>query len=115
MSDCVFCKIVKKEIKAERVYEDDNFIAILDANPKVKNHTLIVSKKHFRNLLDMPVSLGGELLEAIKKVSLDMIRDDRAEGVKVVINNEPSAGQVVFHAHVHILPLKEGDERHLNV
>ncbi len=115
MEECVFCKIVKNEIKAKRVYEDDNFIGILDADPKVPNHILIVSKRHFRNLLDIPASLGGELLIAIKKVSLDLIREDKAEGVKVVVNNEAAAGQVVFHTHVHILPFKEGDERHLNV
>jgi len=110
MEDCIFCKIIKGELPAEKVYEDDNFIAFPDVNPKTEGHTLIVSKKHFRNLLDMPVSLGNELLEAIKKVSLKLIDEGKGDGVKIVGNNEPSSGQVVFHTHVHVIPMKKGDK-----
>jgi histidine triad (HIT) family protein len=107
--DCIFCKIVNKEIKSEFVYEDDKFIAILDLHPKSIGHTLIIPKDHFRNLLDMPETLGPELLVAIKEVSLKLIKDGKGEGVNVIVNNEPSAGQVVMHSHVHIIPRKNGD------
>lgn len=107
--DCIFCKIVSGEIPAEEVYEDDNFIGFLDNNPETEGHTLIVPKKHFRNILDLPSTMGNELLEAIKKVSLKLIQEDKADGINVRINNEPSAGQIVFHTHVHVVPRKNGN------
>jgi len=107
--NCIFCKIISKEISAEMVYEDDNFIGILDNNPKADGHTLLLPKKHFRNLLDLPNTLGNELLEAIKKVSLKLIEEGKAEGVNVISNNESVAGQIVFHTHIHIIPRKKGD------
>ena len=107
--ECIFCKIVNGEIESKEVYEDDNFIGILDANPKAPGHTLIISKKHFRNILDMPTTLGNELLEATKKISLKLIKEGKAEGTNILINNEPSAGQLVFHMHAHIIPRKKGD------
>ena len=107
--DCIFCKIISKEIETEIVYEDDNFIGILDNNPRAEGHTLIIPKKHFRNLLDLPNTLGNELLEAIKKISLKLIEEGKAEGVNVISNNESVAGQIVFHTHIHIIPRKKGD------
>ena len=56
--DCIFCKIVNKEIPVKMIYENDNFIAFPDAAPQIKGHCLIVSKKHFVNSLDMPATLG---------------------------------------------------------
>jgi histidine triad (HIT) family protein len=111
-NDCIFCKIVKGEIPASKTYEDENFIGILDVKPKAKGHTLIIPKKHYRNLLDMPGTLGTEMIEAIKEIGLKMIKDKNGEGFNVVINNEPAAGQVVFHAHIHIIPRKTGDGLH---
>ncbi len=104
MDDCVFCKIVKGEIKAKIIEESENFIAIPDANPKIEGHTLIISKKHFRNIVEMPSLLGGELVDMIKKISLSYKKD-----FNVVANTGENAGQVVFHFHVHILPRKRGD------
>lgn len=109
MEDCIFCKIVKGEAPAEKVYEDDNFLGFLDVNQVADGKTLIVSKKHYKTLLDMPSSLGNEMLEAIKKVGLDLIDKGKAEGFNVLINSFEVAGQVVPHAHIHILPRKKGD------
>ncbi len=106
---CIFCKIVKGEINSKKIYEDENFIAVLDKNPVVEGHTIIISKKHFRNLLDLPNTLGNELLEAIKEISLKLIGAGKAEGVNVISNNEPVSGQVIFHTHVHIIPRKKDD------
>lgn len=110
-SDCIFCKIVKGEIPPGKgkVYEDDNFIGVLDLNPKAEGHTLLISKKHFRNLLDMPDTLGNELLEAIKKVSLKLIEEGKGDGVNVLSNNEAVSGQVIFHTHIHIIPRNKDD------
>ena len=107
---CIFCKITSGEIPAEKVYEDDNFIGILDVNPKAEGHTLIIPKKHFKTLLDMPSSLGNELLDAIKKIGLDLIEKRKAEGFNLVVNNFEPAGQVVAHAHIHIIPRKTNDD-----
>lgn len=109
MEDCIFCKIVNKEVPATIVYEDDNFIGFLDINQVADGKTLIIPKKHFKTILDMPSSLGNEMLEAIKKISLDLINKGKAEGFNLLMNNFEVAGQVVPHAHIHVLPRKKGD------
>ena len=112
--ECIFCKIIRGEINSEKVYEDENFLGILDTSPKAEGHTLIIPKKHFRNLLDLPVSLGNELLEAIKKVSLKLVKEGKADGFNVISNNEKVAGQLVFHLHIHIIPRKKEDGLHID-
>ena len=106
--ECVFCKIARKEIPVDVVYENDNFVCFPDANPRVEGHCLIVPKKHFVNVLDLPGSLGSELLDAIKNVG-ELKLKEGFEGFNVVMNNLEPAGQVVMHAHLHVLPGKEGD------
>lgn len=108
-SDCIFCKIARGEIPAKKTYEDDNFIAFLDIHPKAEGHTILIPRKHFRNLLDMPTTIGNEILDAIKNIALDLIKQGKAEGFNLIMNNEPAAGQVVFHAHLHIIPRKKND------
>lgn len=107
--DCIFCKIVKGEIKSDIVYSSDNFIGILDIHPKSVGHTVIFPKQHFNNILDIPSSLGGEMLEAIKEVGLKLIKEKKGDGFNVVVNNGQVAGQVVMHSHIHIIPRKTGD------
>jgi len=107
--NCIFCKIIKKEIPADIVYEDDNMIAFLDAKPKSPGHTLIVPKKHFKTILDIPDTFGVDIMKAAKKVALKMIKEGKADGFNFNMNNYPSAGQVVHHAHYHLLPRKTGD------
>ncbi len=108
MSDCIFCKIAKGEIKTEIIYENDNFVVFPDANPKVEGHCLVVPKKHFANILDLPQSLGSELIEAIKGVAEIKLKQG-AQGFNIVQNNGKMAGQVVEHIHFHLLPRKKGD------
>jgi histidine triad (HIT) family protein len=109
MSNCVFCKIGKGEIKSEKIAESDNFFAIFDLHPKSKGHCLIIPKKHFVTILDIPNKLGNELLEFLKKVSSKILDDKYGDGFNVVMNNLECAGQVVQHAHVHIIPRNEKD------
>ena len=108
-TDCIFCKIVRGEIPLKKVYEDENFIGILDANPVTEGHTLIIPKKHFANILEMPSSLGNEFIEAVKKMALKIIDEKKAEGFNFGINTNKAAGQIVFHLHAHIIPRKKGD------
>lgn len=107
--DCIFCKIAKGEIESELVLEGDRFIAFKDVNPKVVGHTLIIPKKHFVTLFDIPKNWGEELLEFTKKVADEVMEGCDAHGFNLVMNNLEAAGQVVEHAHIHILPRKEGD------
>ena len=102
--DCIFCKIANGEIKSEFVYEDDNFIGILDANPIVEGHTLLIPKKHYGSVIDMPSSLGCEFLDSIKKVALKLIQDGKGEGFNLMV-----VGEDVSHAHVHVISRSKGD------
>lgn len=109
MDDCVFCKIAKKEIKSDVVLESDNFIAFRDINPKASGHTLVIPKKHFVTLMDIPSKLGNELLKFAKDVSSELLDKKYGDGFNIIMNNLEPAGQVVRHAHIHIIPRKEGD------
>jgi histidine triad (HIT) family protein len=109
VKDCVFCKISNGEIPTKKIYENDNFFSIPDAHPKTKGHALVISKKHFENSLELPNTLGQELLDCIKKTSLKVMEETKAEGFNIVNNNFEAAGQVVKHVHFHILPRKKLD------
>lgn len=113
--DCIFCRIANKEVKSEIIYENDNFFSVPDANPIIGGHSLVISKQHFENVLDMPASLGKELLDCIKKTSMILMKKENAEGFNVVNNNFDSAGQVVKHIHFHILPRKKDDGKVLDL
>jgi histidine triad (HIT) family protein len=109
MTECIFCKISKGEIKSEKIYENYNFFSIPDANQKIEGHSLVISKKHFENILDLPSNLGADLLDCVKKTSAKIMKQTDAEGLNVVQNNFEVAGQVVNHLHFHLLPRKKGD------
>ena len=112
--DCVFCKIVAGEIRADKLADEENFIVIADANPVSDGHCLIISKKHYETIFDMPVTLGNEIIFLAKKHGLRLIKEKKAEGIKLVNNNYSAAGQVVKHFHMHVIPHKEGaDVRHV--
>ena len=108
--ECIFCEIARKQIKAEIIKESNNFIAILDINPKCMGHTLIIPKKHFVTILDIPDKLGGEMLSFIKAVASEILTKKYGDGFNVVMNNLEPAGQVVKHAHIHVIHRREGDK-----
>lgn len=108
-NECVFCKIVKGEISTKIIYENDNFFSMLDQNQKHKGHSLVIPKKHFETVLDLPNTLGSELVECIKKTALILMKDYDSTGFNVLSNNFESAEQYVKHVHFHIFPRKEGD------
>ena len=109
MTDCIFCKIIKKEIPSDIVYEDEHTVAFLDNYPQVKGHTLVVPKKHCRNWLDCDDADLKTHAVAVKKVSLAVKKATGAGGLNVATNIEPAANQLVFHMHTHILPRFEKD------
>lgn len=102
MQNCVFCKIVKSEIPCYKVYEDDKFLAFLDINPRVEGHTLVIPKKHYRWIYDVPEF--GEYWEVAKKVGLSAKEALNAEFVTFVTH-----GLEVPHAHIHVMPRKRGE------
>lgn len=108
-TSCVFCKIISGELKADKIIESDSFISFLDINQEVKGHTLVIPKKHYVTLLDLPNKLGNEMLEFTKKVANSLIDKKIGDGFNIIMNNLEVAGQVVMHSHIHIIPRKEGD------
>ena len=108
--DCIFCKIVSGEVPALKVYEDEEYIAFLDINPRSKGHTLIIPKKHYETLLDMREEIKS-LGEVIKHISSQLVSKLNAQGFNVLNNNGEAAGQVVKHVHFHIIP-RYGEKGH---
>ncbi len=108
-NDCLFCRIINKEIASLIVYEDKNVIAFLDVNPVNLGHTLVLPKKHVDNLLSMDNKTINSVFQAVRDVSRAVMQATKAQGFNVEINNYRVAGQLVDHAHVHIVPRFEGD------
>lgn len=110
MTDCIFCKVARKEVPAHVVYEDAHTLAFLDIHPGNEGHALVIPKKHFENIY----SLDGETAAAVFRTTAKVakaVRDSMgAAGIGVYQNNGKAAGQVVMHLHVHIVPRNEGDE-----
>ena len=111
--DCIFCKIANGEIPSKKIYEKDNFFSILDVNQKVEGHSLVISKKHFETLLDVPEDFASELLDCIKKTAIRIMKEKNADGFNVINNNFESSGQLVKHFHVHIFPRKKNDNANI--
>jgi len=105
MADCIFCKIRDGEIPSRRVYEDEHVFAILDTSQVTPGHTLLIPKKHVRNIYDYDEELASQVFAAVPKVAR-ALRDfnDDVEGLNVLVNNEEIASQTVFHSHIHLLP-----------
>jgi histidine triad (HIT) family protein len=108
-NNCIFCKIARKEIKSEIVKESANFLAFKDINPVSEGHTLVIPKQHYATLLDIPNQLGGEMLEFAKQIAGEMLDKKTGNGFNIIMNNFMPAGQLVMHAHIHIIPRKEKD------
>lgn len=104
MDDCIFCKIVAKEVPAVVLYEDDSTLAFLNHAPDAPGHTLVVPKAHVRNVLDAPSDIFGHVMETVR-ILMPAIKDGvGADGMRVSINNESAGGQDVFHLHAHLIP-----------
>jgi len=110
LSECVFCRIVRGELPSWKVYEDEEVMAFLDINPATPGHTLVIPKKHYRNILDAPDEVVAKVFKVAKKISEAVVNGLGAKGVNVITNAEEVAGQVVFHFHVHVVPRYSPDE-----
>jgi histidine triad (HIT) family protein len=104
MNGCLFCKIVAKEIPASVVYEDDFSLAFLDIRPVNIGHTLLLPKEHYENIFDLSEELIAKLAVVSKKLAVAIKGGLVADGINITSNNNPAAGQLIFHAHTHIIP-----------
>ncbi len=102
--NCLFCKIIRNEIPAVKVYEDNNILAFLDINPNGRGHTLIIPKSHFENIYGLPVENWCHMNIAAQKISIALKNALSADGINIIMNNESGAGQIIFHAHIHVIP-----------
>lgn len=110
MSDetCIFCKIANGEIPSATVYEDEDFRVILDLGPAARGHALILPKSHARDICEAGEAVAAKLFPLAARVGEAMKKGLGASGFNVVQNNGSSAGQTVFHLHVHVIPRYEG-------
>lgn len=111
MSDCLFCKIINKEVKSHIVYEDEKTIVFLDINPVNPGHVLVAPKVHTEQLVDLDETYLQAVMKTVKKIMKAQLAQDGVEGVNLLQNNYEAAGQVVPHVHFHLIPRKEKDEK----
>ena len=104
MSECIFCQIVSGQIPSSKVYEDEEVLAFLDITQVTKGHTLVIPKKHYRNMLEMDAEAASSLFARVPKIAKQLQEKLGASGINIINNNEEAAGQTVFHTHVHLLP-----------
>ncbi len=107
--DCIFCKIVAGELPSHRIYEDADTLAFLDINPINPGHTLVIPKAHKVDLFDTEDDDWTALSSSVRIVAHKIEEALAPDGINIAMNNRAPAGQVVFHAHVHVIPRKEGD------
>ncbi len=109
MEDCVFCKIIKGDIPADTVYENDKIFAFLDHSPVNQGHTLVLPREHHIDLLDTPDEVLSDMITRTKVIATAVMKAVKADGFNTAVNTKPAAGQAVFHTHLHIIPRFKDD------
>ncbi|MBQ2936095.1 MAG: HIT family protein [Lachnospiraceae bacterium] len=113
-NNCIFCKIAAGEIPSKTIYEDDKFRVILDLGPATKGHALILPKNHYANLYELPEDTAGDVMKLAKKMATVMTEKLGCQGFNLMQNNGETAGQTVFHFHMHLIPRYENDGQEIN-
>lgn len=109
MEDSIFAKVIRREIPAEIVYEDDETLAFLDIAPTSPGHTLVIPKKYVRNIFDTDDETLAAVMRTIRKIAPAIKTAVGADGLNIHSNHESAAGQIVFHLHFHLIPRFEND------
>lgn len=104
----VFAKILRGELPAYKVYEDDKAFAFLDIMPRAPGHTLVIPKTSVRSILDAAPDDLAHVIKVAQKIAQAAVKVLGAEGVTLQQFSEPAGGQVVFHLHVHVIPRRAG-------
>ena len=107
---CIFCKIVRKQAPASIIYEDETVMAFLDIRPLNEGHTLVIPKKHYVNVFDIPEDQLNKVHKVAKQVSIAIKEATNADGISIIQQNGKAAGQDIFHLHVHAIPRFEGQK-----
>jgi len=105
---CVFCRIANKCSPVSSVYEDDCVMAFLDNRPASDGHTLVIPKKHFETIYDIPGEEIAHLFKVVKRVALAVREALNPDGLSIIQRNGKAAGQHIMHLHVHVIPRYEG-------
>ncbi|SFU55400.1 MULTISPECIES: HIT family protein [Butyrivibrio] len=113
MSDCIFCKIANGEIPSNTIYENEDFRVILDNGPATKGHALVLPKKHYADLFEIPDDVLAKAVQTGKVVASMLKEKLHCDGVNLVQNNGAAAGQTVMHYHLHVIPRYENDGQHI--
>ena len=112
--DCIFCKIAAGEIPSRKIYEDSDLIAIMDLNPTSKGHSLIIPKEHCTNIYDIDEDIAAKVMKTAKKLATKMTVALNCDGFNLLQNNGETAGQTMFHFHMHLIPrYKDADNNML--
>ena len=106
---CIFCKILNGDIPSNKVFENDNFIAILDVFPANEGHTLVIPKKHFENIFEIDEETLKEGYAIAKRIASSIKKSLNMENINILQNNGVLAGQTVNHFHIHVIPRLEND------
>jgi histidine triad (HIT) family protein len=107
--DNIFGKLLRGEIPAARVYEDDDTLAFMDIMPRADGHLLVIPKTPCRNVLDASPEQLAAVMQTVQKLSHAVVKAFSADGVTLQQFNEAAGGQEVFHLHFHVLPRHDGD------
>ena len=107
--NCIFCKIANGEIPSKTIYEDEEFRVILDLGPAAKGHALILPKNHYADLYELPEETASQVMLLAKKMATQMTEKLHCDGFNLVQNNGETAGQTVFHFHLHLIPRYKDD------
>ncbi len=108
-TNCIFCKIAAGEIPSKTIYEDGTFRVILDISPATRGHALIIPKAHYANIYELPEDMAADAMVLAKKLALHMSEILKCDGFNIIQNNGETAGQTVFHFHMHLIP-RYGDD-----
>jgi diadenosine tetraphosphate (Ap4A) HIT family hydrolase len=108
---CVFCAVVAGDAPAIKIYEEDQYLAILDIRPFSRGHTLVIPKRHTVDLTDTPPDTVAEMARIGQRIARAARRSGlHADGNHLVVNDGKAAAQSVFHIHLHVLPRQSGDK-----
>lgn len=113
VANCIFCKIVRGEIPAVKLYEDDETLAFLDIHPNTRGHALVIPKTHFENIYGLPVETIARVSMTAQRIAVAIKNGLDADGMNIVMNNESAAGQEIWHSHMHIIPRTNEDAGYL--
>ena len=109
MSDCILCSAVKGKSKLDKIYEDENFIAVMHPNPAALGHAIIFPKKHYQIFEQIPDYEIASLFNLTNKISIAIFEALQSKGTNIIVQNGVAAGQEIPHVSIHIIPRDEND------